>query len=271
MLKHETSGIRRLQASHWHYLMKSLVVLFSFSSELGQAQSATVSRDPVAIQTLQSSLAAMGGQASWSSVRSFSATATETHSDGTTQTLKFADDWSSSLRLYREHDEPTGKVRKYVQESSKVYATNGSQLVITKNPVLDPVLALAGYAPGTSIAYALSQPSYAIRPSQRQTGNTDETCITIIPPTAHTGRTTICISKTTSLPSTAYLDFEDLITHSSLDTETIKYANFRQQSGLLTPAQFEIRLPNGTKTSMSITNMAVSPSINFAALEGALQ
>jgi len=230
-----------------------------------------MARDANGIRLLTESLLVMGGRSRWENIHSFSSSGVETRLDGTSKKINLADDWTKQLVMMREYVEPTGTVHKYIQSHGKVYVDDGKQLHATRNQTQNAVSALIGHLPAVAILTALDDPTYQISISHDIQQIDDSSCILIVPPGPQPLRVRLCLSNTTQLPTAAFVDLRNLLNPSSHLVETIRYTDFTDHNGLLTPFHASVRAPNGMTRVVTLSSIEKNASISFTGLSGAIQ
>jgi len=224
-------------------------------------------QDPALVKILADSLVALGG-AKWDNVTSFRASGTETKVDGTTAQVILADDWSNQLQSYREHDNPNGATRKYIQIGNTVYLSSAAQIIPTKLPQQDFMVSLIGYLPAVVIRHVLADSTYEIAPTYERLNVAGSSCLRIEHPGPVHFRIRLCISNSSHLPVAAFVDLDNHLNPNVGVVETLQYLDFNTANGLVTPLHVSVRSPNGNISKLDLTKVEVNPVLNIQSTIG---
>lgn len=203
-------------------------------------------RDPVAVQALQSSLQAMGGQAAWAAIHSAKTQGTQTGTRPGDPESHFTweDDWSMGVLRFRyERDDSSGSHIRTHDPFKGSFSQEGSATTPLPAPV--DIGAMPIHLPGAMLAMILADNSYEI--AEKANNNKDfpgDTCIGVVQ--THNGvrveltRQEWFINAATQLPDEVNTREVDTMRPNTPAKERVKYPHFSSASQVLFPDQMEI-------------------------------
>jgi hypothetical protein len=224
-------------------------------------------RDPMAIELLQRSLVAMGGDANWSAIRNTLITGTLLARPGQAPSqINWLEDWSTGTLRYADmtSDQSTGiHARRFDGQTLRRTTVRGRQIVI---PELDPAATLATRLPAPAIWWILNHPDYSVAINKFR-GRSGFECIDVVAPTHQFPVIPVLelyIATSSALPDHAAVALPDILSPIRRLWATAAYRDFKQQDGVSYPSSVILQWPSAVPQLVTIEAL----QFNHAALPG---
>jgi hypothetical protein len=217
-------------------------------------------RDPKAMNTLQSSMNAMGGVEAWESIRSTRRSGQYAlDSTDAGHAFTWTDDWSTSVFRFRRDSEKSGSASAYIQRSpTATGSAAGSSKYLP--PPLDPVDSSIAHIPAVAILRVINDKSYGLSVIESPEPLVASNCVEVTHLTSPYVKAIWCFSSQ-SLPVFAVISIANLAHSGTPLSKKITYVSFSPYAGITMPSVVEIAYPWGKTARYTFSGFEINPSI----------
>jgi len=249
------------------FLLTVLTVTLFVLRAAAQAANTTNSSsqpDPASAQLIHLALEAMGGSDAWNSVHAsdLQGTVSDGSSTGITN-IHWVDTWQKGGQMRRSKNDRSGKALNFTADSEAPDTTgvDSKSQKIKKNKY-DPVSQLITHMPAAALTVS-TRGGYNISTTLVPPHETAADCIQIERDKRNLMgggvQVTLCLDKTTHLPTVAYLSVANPLHPGNSLKERIAYGTFRRVQGLSVPATVAVRNPVGQTMTYSFSSIVLNP------------